>query len=177
MPDRQISDGREGKESRSQQEKCVSISFSEYVSVRQKQPTSSTASFQTQKFTFWKWNKKENFKDFLTHHFVMAASQNFFARNLMSGFYDSYICLHRNVLTLPGCLELCSVLSSPLLLGLKAKMIMMLLTLLGFTQTISEVSIHHVYCQCECTRFLITYNDTIMSNHSISLEICAMVYS
>ena len=171
MPDRQISDGREGKESRSQEEKCVSISFSEYVSVRQKQPTSSTASFQTQKVYILEMEER-----FSNSSFCDGSESKLFRPEPHVGVLW-FICLHRNALTLPGCLELCSVLSSPLLLGLKAKMIMMLLTLLGFTQTISEVSIHHVYCQCECTRFLITYNDTIMSNHSISLEICAMVYS
>lgn len=88
MPDRQISDGVEGKESRSQQEKCVSISFSEYVSVRQKQRRHSK-----RKSLRFGNGKNENFKDFLTHHFVMAASQNFCARNLMSGFYDSYACI------------------------------------------------------------------------------------
>ena len=43
----------------------------------------------------WKW-KKENFKDFLTHHFVMTASQNFCAGTSCRGFmiHMRYYCLH-----------------------------------------------------------------------------------
>ena len=88
MPDRQISDGA-GKESRTQQEKCVSISYSEYVSVRQ-QPTSS--SFQTQKSLLLEMEERE-LQRFSNSSFCDDSESKLLRRNLMSGFYDSYAIL------------------------------------------------------------------------------------
>ena len=81
MPDRQISDaGEEGKkESRSQQEKCVSISYSEYVSVRQQQPTRRHS----------KRKKSLLLPRFSNSSFCDGKESKLLRRNLMSGCYDS----------------------------------------------------------------------------------------